>query len=128
MTAPDVEVQRRQTEAFIAMDPRAIILTPVVETVTAGGGRATVAGTPRVEQTFKVIPMTFDQRPTVTAGGVERIIDYTLLGRWDAEGEVWDRFTLDGGAEYYQVVAISDGHQYEKKFLCERHLFKDGVA
>lgn len=124
----DVEAQRRQTEAFIAMDPRTIVLTPMVEVVTPGGGRAMEAGTPRAEQTFKLIPMTFDQRPTVTAGGVERVIDYTLLGRWDAEGEVWDVFTLEGTAERYQVVAISDGHQYEKKFLCERHLYKDGVS
>lgn len=129
MAAATIEAQRRITEAFILLDPTAIVLVPKNETITPGGGRAMVAGTPRAEQTFKVIPMTFDQRPTVTAGGVERIIDYTLLGRWDAEGEVWDTFTLqDGVAEYYQVVAIADGHLYEKKFLCERHLFKDGVT
>lgn len=124
----ELEQQRRITLGFINRDPTVIVLTPYTETVTAGGGRELVAGTPRAEQTFKVIPMTFDQRPTVTAGGVERIIDYTLLGAWDAEGAVWDRFTLDDPNEYYLVVAIADGHRYEKKFLCERHLFKDGVV
>lgn len=119
--------QRRMTKAFIDDDPTVIALVPQTETITPGGGRAMVAGQPRAEQTFKVIPMTFDQRPTVTAGGVERIIDYTLLGTWDSEGEVWDRFELAEN-EYYMIVAIADGHDYEKKYLCERHLFKDGVS
>lgn len=125
----DTMAQRRQTKAFIDMDPTTIVLTPQTSTITPGGGRAMGAGNPRAEQVFKVIPMTFDQRPTVTADGVERIIDYTLLGEWDAEGEVWDTFVLDDtSGEYYLVVAITDGHGYEKKFLCERHLFKDGVV
>lgn len=124
----EIDRQRRITKAYIRADPTVIVLTPYAEEITAGGGRQQVAGTPRAEQTFKVIPMTFDQRPTVTTGGVERIIDYTLLGEWNAEGAVWDRFTLDDPNEYYLVVAIADGHKYEKKFLCERHLFKDGVV
>lgn len=124
----EVERQRQMTRAFINADPTVITLTPYVETITAGGGRRLEPGTPRPDQTFKLIPMTFDQRPTVTAGGVERIIDYTLLGEWDAEGAVWDRFTLEDPNEYYLVVAITDGHGYERKFLCERHLMRDGVS
>jgi hypothetical protein len=62
-----------------------------------------------------------------TAGGVERIIDYTLLGPWDAEAAVWDRWDRGDGS-YLLVVAITDGHGYEAKLLCERHLFKDGAS
>ena len=122
------DAQRAITTAFIQDDPTAIVLTPQVVTVTPGGGRAMVPGTPRASQTFKLIPMTFDQRPTVTAGGVERIIDYTLLGEWDSVGEVWDKFDLGDETEYYLVVAIAPGHGYEKKYLCERHLYQDGVS
>lgn len=124
----ELEMQRRTTKAFIDADPTVIALTPQSVTITPGGGRKFEQDQPRADQTFKLIPMTFDQRPTVTSGGVERIIDYTLLGEWNAEGEVWDRFVLDNPDEYYLVVAIADGHGYEKKFLCERHLFKDGVS
>lgn len=125
----EIEMKRRGTKAFIDSDPTVIVLTPYVTTITPGGGRELTASDPRAEQTFKVIPMTFDQRPTVTTGGVERIIDYTLLGEWDSEGAVWDRFTLDDMTDgYLLVVALSDGHGYEKKFLCERHLYEDGVA
>lgn len=119
-----IEAQRRVTKAFIDQDPITLSLTPQTETVTAGGGRQFELGTPRDPQTFKLIPMTYDQRPPVTAGGVERIIDYTLLGEWDCIGEVWDLVEL-GPNEYLMVVAITDGHQYERKFLCERHLFQD---
>jgi hypothetical protein len=123
-----LDAQRAATAGFIAMDPTPIVLVPTTETVTPGGGRARVDGDPRAEQTFKVIPMTFDQRPTVTtAGGVERIIDYTLLGPWDAEAAVWDRWDRGDGS-YLLVVAITDGHGYETKLLCERHLFKDGAS
>jgi hypothetical protein len=124
----EVDRQRRMTKAFIDADPTVISLIPQNEVITPGGGRKLEQDQPRADQTFKVIPMTFDQRPTVTAGGVERIIDYTLLGTWDAEGAVWDRFTLSDPNEYYLVVAIADGHGYEKKFLCERHLLRDGVT
>ena len=123
-----MDVQRSLTEAFIRDDPTSIILTPQVVAVTPGGGRSMVPGTPRAAQTFKVIPMTFDQRPTVTKGGVERIIDYTLLGTWDSVGDVWDKFTLSDPNEYFLIVAIAPGHGYERKYLCERHIFEDGVS
>ena len=121
-------VQQALTAAMIADDPTDIVLTPYERTVTAGGGTTYVAGQPRESQTFKLIPMTFDQRPTVTAGGVERIIDYTLLGTADAIGEVWDQFVLDDPSEYFLIVAIAPGHGYETKFLCERHRFQDKVT
>ena len=120
--------QRRVTRDFIRDDPTEVVLTPYTETITDGGGRAFAPGSPRAPQTFKLIPMTFDQRPTVTAGGVERIIDYTLLGTWDCEGDVWDRFTLDNPNEYFLIVAITNEHGYSRKFLCERHFSKDGVV
>jgi hypothetical protein len=125
----ELDAQRRTTKAFIDAKPSVIALTPRREVITPSGGRVFEEDQPRADQTFRVIPMTFDQRATVTAGGVERIISYTLLGTWDSVGEVWDLFTLEpGAAEYYVIVAIADGHAYEKKYLCERHLFKDGVS
>lgn len=122
-------VQRRLTKAIIDDDPTEIILTPYNMAITTGGGRSLEPSDPRPAQRFKVIPMTYDQRPTVTTGGVERIIDYTLLGEWDCDGAVGDRFTLDDLTDgYLEIVAVASGHKYEKKFLCERHLYRDGVV
>jgi hypothetical protein len=123
MAAPDREVQRRQTKAFIAMDPTDIVLTPVVETATPSGGKTRRDGTPRATQRFKVIVMTFDQRPTVTTAGVERLIDYTLLGEWDAEMAVGDKWQDEDGG-WIEIVAMAEGHGYERKALCSRHLPK----
>jgi hypothetical protein len=123
MVAPDREVQRRQTKAFIAMDPTDIVLIPVVETSTPSGGKIRKDGTPRAVQTFKVIVMTFDQRPTVTSAGVERLIDYTLLGEWNAVMAVDDKWQDEDGG-WIEIVAFTDGHGYEKKALCARHLPK----
>jgi len=125
----EVETNRRITKAFIDASPTVVSLIPQEETITPGGGRKLEDGSPRPDQTFKLIPMTFDQRPTVTLGGVERIISYTLLGEWDCQAGIWDKFTLpDQPDDYYLVVAIADGHGYEKKLLCERHLLRDGVS
>lgn len=127
MTA-ELDAQIRNTAAFIAMDPTDIELFPQEEQITANGGRQQVTGAPRTVQTFKLIPMTFDQRPTITVGGKERIIDYHLLGLPDAVVQVNDVFFLDAFPEdYYLVIAVSDGHQYETKVLVERHLMKDGL-
>ena len=124
----EIAAQTRITQAFINNDPTEIELFPQEEQITPNGGRTRVVGAARALQTFKLIPMTFDQRPTVTAGGVERIIDYHLLGMPDAVVLVDDVFFLDDFPDdYFLVVAVSDGHQYEKKVLVERHLMKDGL-
>lgn len=120
---PDIDIQRKQTEAFIATDPTEISLIPVTETTTPSGGKTRKDGAPRDPQVFKVIPMTFDQRPTVTSAGVERLIDYTLLGRYDSVMEVNDKWQGDDG-DWYEIVAVAPGHGYEKKGLCSRHVPK----
>lgn len=128
MSDAEIAAQTRNTQAFIAMDPTVIELFPQEEQITSTGGRTMVTGTSRGDQTFKLIPMTFDQRPTITAGGKERIIDYHLLGMPDAVVLVNDVFFLDDFPDdYFLVIAVSDGHQYETKVLVERHLMKDGL-
>lgn len=111
---------RLTTALFIDMDPTEVVLIPRVETPTATGGKSYTDGTPRTSQTFKLIPLTYDQRPTVTLAGVERIIDYHLLGLYDAEMAVGDFWMVDDTK--YEIIAMSDGHGYETKGLVFRHL------
>lgn len=118
-----IDALRAVTEAFIEMDPVDLVLIPTDETLTESGGQSTVEGTPRPVQRFKLIPMTFDQRPTVTVAGVERLIDYHLLGKWDATVKVGDHWT-DPDGTMYEVVALADGHGYETKALVQRHVPK----
>jgi hypothetical protein len=114
------DIQRRMTREFIAQDPTTIALIPQQLEVQLSGSKKLVAQDPREPQDFKLIPMTFDQRPTVTADGVERIISYTLLGAHDCALEVWDTWSNDEGT--FLVVAMAPGHGYEKKGLVEHHL------
>lgn len=117
----ELDIQRRMTREFIASAPTEIVLIPTVSTVLPSGGKSSVDGTPRAAQNFKLIPMTFDQRPTITVDGVDRVISYTLLGEYDAAMAVWDHWTGDDGS-VYTIVAFAPGHEYEKKALVERRL------
>lgn len=111
---------RAQTTAFIATDPTSIVLTPTVRTRTAAGGWAVSDGVDRAAQTFKLIPMTYQQKPTVTVDGKERIIDYTLLGEWDAIMERGDYWITEDGKRW-EIVELAPGHGYETKGLVEVH-------
>lgn len=115
-----VETQRRMTKAFIDEDPTTIVLIPTVRQLQPSGGERQTDGEPRTPQTFKVIPMTFDQRPTVTVDGVDRIISYTLLGEYNCTMELWDHWT--DGEDEFVIVAFAAGFGYEKKGLVERRL------
>lgn len=115
-----LDIQRRLTREFIAQDPLTLELIPQALEVQLSGSKKLVAQAPREPQDFKLIPMTFDQRPTVTADGVERIISYTLLGTHDCAMGVWDTWSDDTGI--YLIVAFAPGHGYEKKGLVEHRL------
>lgn len=121
MSALELQMKQRGTREFIAADTTRIALIPTETELLDSGARSSVDGTPRDEQDFKLIPMTFDQRATITVDGVERIIDYTLLGAHDCLMAVWDHWTGDDGS-IYTVVAVAPGHGYETKGLVERHM------
>lgn len=97
-----------------------ISLIPTVETTTPGGHKSYVDGTPRAAQAFKLSLLSADQRPLVTVSGVERRIDYHLIGAHDAVVEVGDHWTDERGTKY-EVMAFTDGHDYETKALVYRH-------
>src|ERR1700742_1956592 len=86
----ELRVNRRNTEFYIAYDPVQIILIPRVKTRTASGGTTFSDGDARAPQVFRLIPTISDQKPTVTLDGKERLIDFTLMGQWDAEMEPYD--------------------------------------
>lgn len=115
-----LEAQRRITKAFIDEDPTTITLIPTEIQVQPSGDKRRFDGAPRAPQTFKVIPMTFDQRPTVTVDGVDRIISHTLLGEYNCTMELWDHW--DDGEETYVIVAFAPSYGYERKALVEKRL------
>lgn len=115
-----LDAQRRMTKWFIDEDPTTIVLIPTEITVQPSGDKRRSDGPPRAPQIFKVIPMTFDQRPTVTVDGVDRIVSHTLLGEHFCTMELWDHW-IDG-EDTYVIIAFAPGYGYERKALVEKRL------
>jgi len=125
MTASAVELatQRKLTAALIRNDPTTAALIPRVEVTTPSGGQTRTDGTPRQPQTFKLSLLAYDQRPTITVAGVERLIDYHLIALWDAEMEVGDYWVDEEGTRF-EVVGFSEGWEYQTKAFVYRHVPK----
>lgn len=116
-----LDVQRRMTAAFIADDPTTAQFIPVTRVSQPNGGFKEQAGTPRVAQTFKLSLLAYDQRPTITVAGVERVADYHLIGPHDlaiAVGDYW----IDPAGARYDVVGLTEGWDYETKAFVSRHI------
>lgn len=113
-------LQRDATHLMIEADPTTIALIPRdMTTKSRTGGQYREDMPARDPQVFKLIAMSYQEKPVVTPDGQERIINYTLLGDWDAVVEIGDHWT--DGEFRYEVVSIEDGHGYETKALVERH-------
>lgn len=114
-----LSAQRKVTAAFIADDPTTAALTPTTRAKTPSGGYTDTVGTPRAIQTFKLSLLAFDQRPTITVAGVERLVDYHLIGPHDMAIAVGD-FWTDVEGTRYEVVGFSEGWEYETKAFVSR--------
>lgn len=124
----DLEEQRRLTKVYIEYDPTMIALIPTVKTRTISAGFTESDGTPRAPQTFKRIAVgAFTAAPRVTIAGVERIVDYVLMGAYDSIVEPGD-YWIDGNGDRYNVIAIEAGHGYEKKAFVERKKYPPDVV
>jgi hypothetical protein len=118
-----LDTQRALTLKYIDHDPTTIELVPYVDTPSETGGFVRTEGVPRAPQVFKMISQAqFSTRPLVTVAGVERIIDYVLLGGWESTMEVGDHWTSDGA--FFEIIALEAGHGYEKKGFVVRKLPK----
>ena len=122
MTSPGyLTTQRQMTAALIADDPTTAALIPSIRTSTAGGGFTEADGAPRAPQTFKLSLLAYDQRPTATLAGVERVIDYHLIGPHDMQIAVGD-YWVDAEGTRFDVVGFSEGWGYETKAFISRHV------
>lgn len=116
-----LEAQRSVTAAFIADDPTTAVLIPRARVATSGGGYTKVEGVPRDPQTFKLSLLSYDDRPVITIAGVERRIEYHLIGSHDmtiAEGDYW----IDSEGTEYEIVGFTEGWDYMTKAFVYRHV------
>lgn len=116
-----LSVLRAQTAAFIADDPTTAQLIPVTRVMQPNGGFQEQEGTPRAPQTFKLSSLSYDQRPTTTVAGVERIADFHLIGPHDMQIAVGDYWIAEDGTRY-DVIGFTEGWNYETKAFISRHI------
>lgn len=112
----DLPVLRRQTDFFINENPLTISLIPVIATRSQGVW-TTEDGAPRPPQTFKLIAEQ-QPRPIVTQDGKEELVQFTLLGRYDAAMAVGDHWT-DTDGKRYEIRAFAPYNGYEIRGLVD---------
>lgn len=116
----ELKVLRRQTRYFIHTDPSVITLTPVKKTKNASAGFTRTDLLPRPPQTFKVITLNENAKPTIVQDGVERLVDFQLLGEWTAQMDVGD-YWRDSEQLKYEIVELVPSNLYEVRGMVVKH-------
>lgn len=116
----ELTVLRRQTKIFIATDPSVITLIPVLKVKNASAGFTRTDQAPRPSQTFKLITLNENAKPTAVQDGVERIVDFQLLGEWTAEMDVGD-YWVDAENLKYEIVEMVPTNLYETRAMIVKH-------
>lgn len=112
----ELALLRDQTSYFIAANPIDLIVTPVRRQKTAAGGVAVLNLPVRPRQRMRLIAMSASQKPTITDDGIEREIDLTLLGTWDAQLDVGD-WWRDAESLLHEIIELVPYNGYEVRAL-----------
>lgn len=120
----ELRAQRKLTTAFIKTQPVVLTLHPRERVKQPAGGFTwtTDPEGPRDPQTMRLNEPTLgvgNTRPTITQDGIERVVEFILLGAWDAEIGVYDVFDHGGGR--WEVVQLVHDNGYERRAIVARH-------
>ena len=116
----ELDTQRAITVAYIATQPAVVTLIPRAKVNTANGVSFT-AGTPRAPQTVRMNePGDSGRRtPIGTNDGIQRDVDYVLLGEYDAVVANNDVLVYRG--QEYVVIQVMTPNDYEVRAMVVRH-------
>lgn len=116
----ELDIQRRLTRAFINTQPVMITLTPRTRTKTSTGGVLMTDGVPRGPQKLRLVEPgdSGGRLPIRAADGLEREVEYILLGEHTAEIGKYDIFTYAGSR--WEVAALMHDNGWEKRGLVVR--------
>lgn len=123
MDTLELELHRENTLAFIAYRPSTITLIPkTVRVRTASGGWTDADAPPRQPQTFRIIEQGARNQPPVirTQDGKVRIVDFMLLGAFDATVEIDDSWTASDGRVWEIGDVIRDNGYEVRALVAER--------
>lgn len=115
----ELSVQKRITTAFIRTQPVEIVLTPREKRKQPSGGTKWEDMPAREVQTLRLVEPPSPDRPTRTADGIERVVEFLLLGEFDASIGVYDVFDHAGGR--WEVVFLYHFNGWERRAEVARH-------
>lgn len=97
---------RQNLKEFINADPIDIVLTRPTLTATAAGGFIRGEPTVLTRQRFRLVPFKrrLSSTQSTTQMGNVSVLEYVLVGRWNANIRRDDEFTMNG--DNYRVVSI----------------------
>lgn len=112
--ADELTIQRKLTKSFIDTQPVSIVLTPRSLEKQSTGGKKWVEDTPRSPQTLRLIePSSSGPDPVRTADGIEREVEFILLGEHDAIIGQNDIFEYGGLS--WEVVQLMHFNGWERR-------------
>lgn len=115
----ELKVNRRITTAFIATQPVPIVLIPRLKTKQPTGGTTWVKQPARAAQTLRLVEPPSSGPPTRTADGINRVVEFMIMGEYDASIGVYDIFDHDGGT--WEVVYLYHFNGWERRAEVARH-------
>lgn len=122
MSQAELTAQRANTAAFIAANPTVLILIPRTRQKDGSGSRF-VNGEPRAPQSLRLIDQSTSRNVipglVQTSDGRERLVDFMLLGPYNADIRRWDYWTDASGT--WEVAEIYPDNQYEVRAAVVRH-------
>lgn len=118
----ELEVNRKNTLAFIAVRPTQIILIPQLREKTTGGGYKYVDQEPRHSQTMRIIELGTSVTPPILTltDGKQREAEFWLLAAHDAEIAIDDHWTAMDGREWLVGDIIRDNDYETRALVTER--------
>lgn len=109
---------RRLTKAFIDANPVTLTLVPREKVKKPAGGYTYQDGLARDPQVMTLIEQTGlagQPTPRITVDGVDRVVEFMLLGEWDCQMARFDVFSYQG--KDWEVVDLFYDNGYERRAL-----------
>jgi hypothetical protein len=119
----ELEVNRANTAAFINANPVMVTLVPRVRS-QSGEGEVWSETAPRVAQKVRLIDQSSAAGPTPgilsSLDGRQRTLEFFLLGEYDAEFGMNDRWT-DGDGATWEILDLLPFNGYERRARVVRY-------
>lgn len=115
----ELAIQQKLTKAFIDTQPVDLVLIPRQKIKQPSGGVKWDELEPRDPQTLRLVEPSGAPITVRTADGIERVVDFLLIGEIDAEIGLYDVF--DHGGLRWEIGSLYHRNGWEIRAEVARH-------